>query len=112
MSVLSPARRVHVESVMGTVASLDIRAGCTDRLDAAMRSLHEADARFSTYRADSEISRLARGELCAPSADVCAVLERCERLREETGGFFDARASGRLDPSALVKGWACNAPRT
>ena len=34
------------------------------------------------------------------------VLARCERLREETGGYFDARAGGRLDPSGLVKGWA------
>jgi thiamine biosynthesis lipoprotein len=34
------------------------------------------------------------------------VLERCAALRRETGGFFDERAGGRLDPSALVKGWA------
>ena len=33
------------------------------------------------------------------------VLERCEALRAETGGYFDARADG-LDPSGLVKGWA------
>ena len=34
------------------------------------------------------------------------VLARCARLRRETGGYFDARASGALDPSGLVKGWA------
>ena len=61
MPVVSPARRVHVERVMGTVASLDIRAGRADGLDAAIASLHDADARFSTYRPDSEISRIARG---------------------------------------------------
>ena len=33
------------------------------------------------------------------------VLERCEALRAETGGYFDARVGG-LDPSGLVKGWA------
>jgi thiamine biosynthesis lipoprotein len=37
---------------------------------------------------------------------VAEVLRRCDELRERTGGFFDPRASGRLDPSALVKGWA------
>ena len=72
------------------------------------RLLHEADRRFSTYRADSEIRRLDRGELrlADASPDVRWVLERCAALRRETGGFFDVRAAGRLDPSALVKGWA------
>ena len=37
---------------------------------------------------------------------VRAVLARCERLRVATGGYFDARAGGPLDPSGLVKGWA------
>jgi thiamine biosynthesis lipoprotein len=44
--------------------------------------------------------------VAAASADVRWVLDRCARLREETGGAFDERAAGRLDPSALVKGWA------
>jgi thiamine biosynthesis lipoprotein len=34
------------------------------------------------------------------------ILARCDALRQETGGYFDARASGRLDPSGLVKGWS------
>ena len=34
------------------------------------------------------------------------VLARCEELRAETGGYFDVRAGGRLDPSGYVKGWA------
>ena len=77
-------------------------------VETAMAWLHDADARFSTYREDSEIRRLDRGELLVAdaSADVREVLERCVALREETGGFFDVRATGRLDPSALVKGWA------
>ena len=70
--------------------------------------LRRVDALFSTYRPDSEVSRLARGELALRDADplVREVLERCEQLRVETGGFFDARAGGRLDPSGFVKGWA------
>jgi thiamine biosynthesis lipoprotein len=31
------------------------------------------------------------------------VLDRCEQLRAETRGYFDARAGGALDPSGLVK---------
>src|SRR4051812_38064496 len=101
-------RTVRVERVMGTVVSLDVRAGSTDAVPDALRWLHDVDRRFSTYRPDSEISRLERGELLPSDAaeDVGWVLERCEALRRETDGFFDVRATGRLDPSALVKGWA------
>jgi thiamine biosynthesis lipoprotein len=70
--------------------------------------LRRVDALFSTYRPDSEVSRLDRGELEVGAADplVREVLERCEQLRVETGGYFDARATGGLDPSGFVKGWA------
>jgi FAD:protein FMN transferase len=68
--------------------------------------LHWVDATFSTYRDDSEIVRLDRGELDDPHPHVREVLARCEELRRETGGYFDVRAGGRLDPSGYVKGWA------
>jgi FAD:protein FMN transferase len=68
--------------------------------------LRWVDATFSTYRADSEISRLDRGERFTPHPHVRSVLARCEELRRETGGLFDVRAAGRLDPSGYVKGWA------
>ena len=36
------------------------------------------------------------------------MLARCDELREETDGFFDARYASLLqvDPSGLVKGWS------
>ena len=97
---------------MGTVVSLDVRGGSAPDARAAfgrlMAWLHDVDARFSTYRAESEISRIDRGELpvAAASSDVRWALDRCAALRDETGGAFDERAAGRLDPSAFVKGWA------
>jgi thiamine biosynthesis lipoprotein len=105
-------RHVHVEPVIGTVVSLDVRGTDAQVVEDAFRWLmtwlHVVDQRFSTYRDDSEISRIDRGELpvSAASGDVQWVLDRCVALREETGGAFDVRAGGRLDPSALVKGWA------
>jgi thiamine biosynthesis lipoprotein len=102
---------IRVEHVMGMPIQIGIPADAVDA-DAALRAafaeLHRADALFSTYRHDSEISRLGRGELrladCAPEVD--EVLTRCAVLREQTVGFFSVRAQGVLDPSGLVKGWA------
>jgi thiamine biosynthesis lipoprotein len=68
------------------------------------------DATFSTFKEESEISRIRRGELAVDdaSSEVRQVLTRCDELREETDGYFDAAACspGGLDPSGLVKGWA------
>jgi thiamine biosynthesis lipoprotein len=106
------ARHVHVEEVMGIVVSVDVRGADRAQSDAACARLvawlHAVEQRFSTYRDDSQISRIGRGELpvAAASDDVRWVLDRCARLREETGGAFDERVTGRLDPSAFVKGWA------
>jgi thiamine biosynthesis lipoprotein len=106
--VASSSRDVCVERVMGTVVSLDMRGGSRDAVADAMRWLHDVDRRFSAYRPDSDISRLERGELLPADADedVRWVLDRCAALYIETDGYFDVRATGRLDPSALVKGWA------
>ena len=109
----------HVEHVMGMPVSLALRgrhAGTRLGLDAweqAAATLHDVDRVFSTYRLDSEVSRLDRGELgladCVP--EVAEVLAIGERARRESGGAFDVvrqDASGRrvLDPSGVVKGWA------
>ena len=108
-AAVAPGLR-RVEHVMGMPIVLDVRDADVDdgAVDAALALLREVDATFSTYKADSEVSRLARGELAEADAgpEVRAVLARCEELRGETGGFFDARAGGSLDPSGYVKGWA------
>lgn len=102
--------RLRVEHIMGMPIEIDVRDLDVDpdALEAAFDWLRHVDATFSTYRADSEISRLGRGELtiaqCPPEVD--EVLTRCARLREETNGFFSVRAGGALDPSGFVKGWA------
>jgi thiamine biosynthesis lipoprotein len=102
---------VIVEHIMGMPILLDVR---DDEQDAAAIArmwdwLRWVDETFSTYKDDSEISRLGRGELALEDADpeVRTVLDRCEQLRAETRGYFDVRAAGDgLDPSGLVKGWA------
>jgi thiamine biosynthesis lipoprotein len=82
---------------------------CANVVAAFHRDLMWADDIFSLWRADTPLSRLARGEITVddcPSA-VGEVLAECERYRELTDGAFDARRpDGVLDPSGIVKTWA------
>jgi thiamine biosynthesis lipoprotein len=100
----------HVEQCMGTVFSFDIRSPGVDRaaLDSVIVWLRWVDATFSTYRPDSQVSRLACNDItpadCVP--EVREILDRCAELEAETEGYFNAWPAGRLDPSGLVKGWA------
>ena len=102
-----------VEHVMGTTVSILIEPPLVseDVIREVVAGLRDVDARFSTYKPDSEISRLMRGELSEANAslDVRHVLAACDHLATVTGGAFDARrhrADGRIDPSGYVKGWA------
>jgi thiamine biosynthesis lipoprotein len=103
---------LRVEQIMGMPIVVDVRdpAVGADVLDRVFDWFRAVDAAFSTYRPESEISRLNRGELALEdlSDDVRGVLARCDELRARTGGYFDARAPlpGGVDPSGLVKGWS------
>jgi thiamine biosynthesis lipoprotein len=100
---------LRIEDVMGTTVVVDVRDDVSESsLDDVFDWLRLVDETFSTYKRDSEISRLDSGELCESDArdDVRAVLTRCGELHHETRGYFDAYAAGTLDPSALVKGWS------
>lgn len=99
-----------VQMVMGTAISVEI-VGFADADALAERAFdwfHEVDARFSTFKPDSEVCRLDRGELRieSASADMRTVLDACAGMRAETDGYFDAYATGHLDPSGYVKGWS------
>src|SRR4051794_2149582 len=103
----------RVESIMGTVFTLEVRDAAvpSTALDAAVATLREADARFSPWSPESEISRIQRGELTidAASVDVREVADRCTAARTITHGAFDAwrhRLDRAFDPTGLVKGWA------
>ena len=115
-----PGATRRVEPMWGTVISLDVRDPVDPVVvDDVFAWFRRVDDLFSTWRPDTEISRIGRGELevARSSIEVREVLEACERMRHETGGAFDisvgdraesAPAPGRapLDPSGFVKGWA------
>ena len=99
-----------------TAASEAVDVPAVDAAVAAVwDSLRWADRVFSTYRPDSDVSRIRRGELSVRDADpaVAQVLDFAEIARRLTGGAFDVvgrRGHGRssLDPSGIVKGWAAS----
>jgi thiamine biosynthesis lipoprotein len=105
---------VRVEHVMGTVVSLDLRDDGvpTNVIDATLAWFHEVDDRFSTYKEESEVSRISSGDIdvAAASADLVDVLNICDRVKAESRGCFDAwrprDGRNQLDPSAVVKGWS------
>jgi FAD:protein FMN transferase len=109
----------YVAHVMGMPISLAMRGRhASDGTGGAawsrvMQHLHAVDRVFSTYRPDSVISRLGRGELapadCPP--EVAEVLALGEEASRSSGGAFGVYLPGPdgavvLDPSGVVKGWA------
>ncbi|MDQ1394994.1 MAG: FAD:protein transferase [Acidimicrobiaceae bacterium] len=100
---------------MGTAVSIDVRdAGVpAQALTELVDWLHVVDATFSTYKDDSAITRLGRGEATIEQLDplVGEVLSLCEEVRIASGGAFavdcvPAPNGTHLDPSGLVKGWS------
>ncbi|HET7901409.1 MAG TPA: FAD:protein FMN transferase [Candidatus Nanopelagicales bacterium] len=107
-------RRSHVEHVWGTVVTFDLRGETLPEdvdaiLDDAVAYLHQVDAWFSTYRADTPITMLRNGlieEFRVPQV-VRDVLDACAGIKRLTHGAFDPWAvQGGVDPSGYVKGWA------
>ena len=109
----------YVEHVMGMPISLAMRGrhaaddvGRTAWTE-TMAVLRAVDHVFSTYRADSLVSRLGRGEValadCPP--EMSEVLELGAAAERDSGGAFSVCRAGldgraALDPSGVVKGFA------
>lgn len=102
---------------MGTVVTFDaflLDEGGTDTnnesgLAEAVADLHAMDRLFSTWRHDSPLSHLRRGDdgLAAMPSELHAVLLACRRARTLSGGWFDPwKMPGGVDPTGYVKGWA------
>lgn len=77
-------------------------------IERSFGELRQMDRIFSTYRADSDISRIRAGSLSEADADPLVALVRraCDRAEVVTGGLFSARWRGGFDPTGYVKGWA------
>jgi thiamine biosynthesis lipoprotein len=67
------------------------------------------DNTFSTYKEDSEMMKINRGEILPKeySVDMQEIFKLSQKTKEETRGFFDiVRSDGTYEPAGIVKGWA------
>ncbi|GAA2445536.1 FAD:protein FMN transferase [Agromyces soli] len=106
--------QTRVAELMGTVASVRVvgdpseQQRVSEAIDGCLLELADLEHRFSTYRADSEVSRFRRGEFGLEDASplLAEVASACEDWTHRTGGRFSAWFGGDFDPTGFVKGWA------
>ena len=100
-------------SVWGTIVFIECDGPDKDLLetgiDKCAELFQEVDEVFSTYKTDSQVSKLRRGEIeigdC--TEDLQKVWQLCLKAKEITDGSFDPWCvEGGFDPSGYVKGWA------
>jgi thiamine biosynthesis lipoprotein len=96
--------------LMGMPITVDVGDVLSSALiDAVFAYFDRVDRRFSTYRTDSEIAAINRGDVPVRdySPEMRDVLALAWQTKGETNDFFDIRKpDGSLDPSGVVKGWA------
>ena len=90
-----------------TVEIVDSRAKASD-FQEIFNYFQYIDDTFSTYKQNSEISKINKGLLTEKqySSDLRTIFDLAERTRQETQGYFNIRYAGKIDPSGIVKGWA------
>lgn len=95
--------------LMGMPVTVEI-VGCKNPkiLSTVFSYFKYVDEKFSTYKRNSEISKINRNEVKKNeySLDMKKVLKLCEDTKNKTNGFFNAYRNGFCDPSGVVKGWA------
>jgi FAD:protein FMN transferase len=87
------------------------KSAINSAIEDVKKFVFEVDEAFSTYKSDSVISKLRRGEIeiAGCSDDVIEVWNACGLASELSDGAFNPWAvAGGFDPSGYVKGWAAD----
>ncbi len=115
-----PNKRARVRAEIetwGTILYLDVASekATEDEINIGIeecrRYFYFVDEVFSTYKPESEVSRLRADKLKLSDChkDLQEVWAACEYAREVSDGFFDPWCvEGGFDPSGYVKGWAAD----
>lgn len=94
---------------MPVVVEVVDKSVAKDDLDKVFSYFNYVDGKFSTYKPESEISKINSALLKPESAskDTRDVFALSEQTKQLTGGYFNiVTPRGNYDPSGLVKGWA------
>ena len=86
----------RAQYLMGTVCEVAID-GDARQIDAAFAEAARVERLLSTWREDSELSALNRGEANAASPELQALLDRVIKWRDRTGGAFEPRIRPLID---------------
>ena len=102
---------VRAQFLMGTVCEIDAADP-----EPAFAEARRIEAMISTWREDSELSRLNRGEIASPSPELDAMLRQAMAISRETAGAFDPTigrftlprrgAKSGIDEGGFGKGYA------
>ena len=100
----------QTKDIMGMHVTVEISDGNVEKgCGLVFDYLKYIDETFSTYKPNSEISKINRGELVERqySPDMRKIFKLAEQTKRETHGYFDIyNPEGYIDPSGIVKGWA------
>lgn len=77
-------------------------------ISAIFAYFHYIDRTFSTYKNDSEMMQINRGERQEKdySNEMKKIFALAEKTKRATKGYFDIKRKGIIDPSGIVKGYA------
>lgn len=99
----------ETRDIMGMPVTAEVVGADEATLEKVFSYFTAVDQRFSTYKPQSEITRINRGEIQedAYSTEMREIFSLARQAKKDTAGYFSITTpSGLIDPSGLVKGWA------
>lgn len=101
----------QIQIIMGTPVAVEIvdKEAKQELFDEVFSYFKYVDQKFSTYKEDSEITKINKGQIGKEemSEDMKKVLELSEETKKLTKGYFDiVTPGGDYDTSGMVKGWS------
>ncbi len=108
LPALTFAAVARARYLMGTVCEISVSdsPGAESQIDAAFGEAARIERLLSTWREDSELSRLNRGELSEASNELRQLLAIASSWRDRTGGAFEPRLWPLIDAWRIRQGGA------
>jgi len=98
--------------IMGTELKITVKdRSALSHIQAAANRMREIEKLLSRYLADSEVSRLNRGEKFDLSSDTQQCLDLAKKAKQLTSGAFDVYYNGELNLDGIGKGYAVEEAR-